>query len=587
VNGAYAVFILWHYRNDPAASTLCSSTPPTVTAGSASSLRLVNDYSSFAGLLVANAITVVLGTYPHICATLHASGWSQVIAQQRAGVGWWQIRRGSWSQETSVLHGNDYFELDIINENHSAKEVGFPIVKKRIDALSKLVHGIPTNTPFIFDLYTHGTDGQQLQVETLDLVLDCKELVAPHGVRICGVQLNQPSGLMVEKAMEKLWQKRKVLCIPVEVCWPHEKRTARVHAVMVQDLVADANTWGNRMRAAVGTVDNIIVACASEDREAALVAVRACNARYIIGGGLQYASAKVLEDKEVMLAAVSAHGDALQYASKELQADKEVVLAAANRGCGSGHRMQIEMQLKPRDGTILPYASQELQSDEEVRKATEEWDAKSQKSAGDRAVEASHASERDQQLNSSIQADMTRLELDHMASAAKLRAQITGLELQIALALAATDGDTEVMIELISSGARVDSASEDGVTALIAASDHGHNICVQMLLEAGASANQVAHDGVTALLKAAQNGHADCVETLLAARASVDQACNTGATALFIASLMGHEACAGMLIAAGASVDKAANDGVTPLVIASHKGHEPCVQMLLEAGARG
>ena len=49
------------------------------------------------------------------------------------------------------------------------------------------------------------------------------------------------------------------------------------------------------------------------------------------GYALEYASAELRADREVVLAAVQQYGDALGYASEELQADLEVKLAAA--GC--------------------------------------------------------------------------------------------------------------------------------------------------------------------------------------------------------------------------------------------------------------
>ena len=46
------------------------------------------------------------------------------------------------------------------------------------------------------------------------------------------------------------------------------------------------------------------------------------------GCAIEYASAPLKADKEVVLAAVKRHGEALQFASQELKGDAEVVLAA-------------------------------------------------------------------------------------------------------------------------------------------------------------------------------------------------------------------------------------------------------------------
>jgi hypothetical protein len=59
-------------------------------------------------------------------------------------------------------------------------------------------------------------------------------------------------------------------------------------------------------------------------------------ARY--GRALQFASAELKNDKEVVLAAVAENGGALVHASAELKNDKEVVLAAvAQYGWALGH----------------------------------------------------------------------------------------------------------------------------------------------------------------------------------------------------------------------------------------------------------
>ena len=67
INGLYALFVLIHYADHPAAHEACSTSPP-LASGSASSgsgadtaLRLVNDYSTFFGLLAANAIGIACG----------------------------------------------------------------------------------------------------------------------------------------------------------------------------------------------------------------------------------------------------------------------------------------------------------------------------------------------------------------------------------------------------------------------------------------------------------------------------------------------------------------------------------------------
>ncbi len=66
INGLYALFVLVYYADHPAAQQACSTSPPLAgSAGSGSdsntALRLVNDYTTFFGLLAANVIGIACG----------------------------------------------------------------------------------------------------------------------------------------------------------------------------------------------------------------------------------------------------------------------------------------------------------------------------------------------------------------------------------------------------------------------------------------------------------------------------------------------------------------------------------------------
>jgi hypothetical protein len=67
---------------------------------------------------------------------------------------------------------------------------------------------------------------------------------------------------------------------------------------------------------------------------------------------------EIIDDKEVMLAAVKETGTALRYASARLQDNEEVVLAAVNQ-----------------NGTALTYASARLKDDEAIVLAAVEQDS--------------------------------------------------------------------------------------------------------------------------------------------------------------------------------------------------------------------
>ena len=77
--------------------------------------------------------------------------------------------------------------------------------------------------------------------------------------------------------------------------------------------------------------------------------------------------------------------------------------------------------------------------------------------------------------------------------------------------LLAASGHLEVARVLLDAGADQNAASQDGLTALIAAARHGHLEVVQLLLEAE---NVATAGGETALMAATENGHLEVVRVL-------------------------------------------------------------------------
>lgn len=95
-------------------------------------------------------------------------------------------------------------------------------------------------------------------------------------------------------------------------------------------------------------------------------------------------------------------------------------------------------------------------------------------------------------------------------------------------------------------------------TALTRACDRGAPIAhVSALLAGGANVNAVCSYGQTALLCASNWGHEDIVRALLGANADPNIADSCGWTSLIAASLWGHSAVVSLLIAAGANVNHA------------------------------
>jgi ankyrin repeat protein len=74
---------------------------------------------------------------------------------------------------------------------------------------------------------------------------------------------------------------------------------------------------------------------------------------------------------------------------------------------------------------------------------------------------------------------------------------------------AASAGDNELVKKLLATGIDVNTAVEDGPTALQLAAENGHNAVVQTLLKNKAAIDEKEENGWTALHIAAQNGHSE------------------------------------------------------------------------------
>ena len=103
------------------------------------------------------------------------------------------------------------------------------------------------------------------------------------------------------------------------------------------------------------------------------------------GSALQYASLKLRNDKEIVLAAVKKHGLGLQFASAELKKNKDIVLAAVNQ-TGDALEYASEELKKDKDivmaavnqnGRALAHTSPELQRDKEIVRAALDEDGAS------------------------------------------------------------------------------------------------------------------------------------------------------------------------------------------------------------------
>ena len=124
-----------------------------------------------------------------------------------------------------------------------------------------------------------------------------------------------------------------------------------------------------------------------------------------------------------------------------------------------------------------------------------------------------------------------------------------------ALMEAAEDGDIAGIDELLSAGAKVNSAIDGDGSPLIVAAREGHIDAVRHLLDRGADPDMAVPGDGNALIRAAGEGHEEVVTLLLDRGARIDQMVPGDENALIQASRSGHLNIVKLLVSRGADVN--------------------------------
>jgi hypothetical protein len=150
---------------------------------------------------------------------------------------------------------------------------------------------------------------------------------------------------------------------------------------------------------------------------------------------------------------------------------------------------------------------------------------------------------------------------------------------------ASMDGCTDVVRQLLHSGADPNVKTRHGGFALVEASQRGMDEIVKLLLEAGADINQTSSAGWTPLIAAISGNNSTVIELLLRHGANVNVRSRDGRTGIILAVMKGNAAAVKDLLARGADVHVIDGYGKTPLAIAEERHDQELIPLLKEAGA--
>lgn len=147
-------------------------------------------------------------------------------------------------------------------------------------------------------------------------------------------------------------------------------------------------------------------------------------------------------------------------------------------------------------------------------------------------------------------------------------------------------GELDSVANILSEGVNVDFANEDGVTALMLASQAGFDDVVTFLIQNGADVNKKsAYYGISPLISAVRNDYLRTAEILIRNGANINEIDSWGRQAIHYAAMENYLATTDMLIYYDAEINDPDAFGITPLMYAVNNKHDSISYLLINYGA--
>ncbi|MDP4224008.1 MAG: ankyrin repeat domain-containing protein [Bacteroidota bacterium] len=157
--------------------------------------------------------------------------------------------------------------------------------------------------------------------------------------------------------------------------------------------------------------------------------------------------------------------------------------------------------------------------------------------------------------------------------------------LDVNLMIAASNGYDSEIERLVSKGADINAASEEGATPLVYAVANKHLSTVKKILGHNPDIDRLTGAGDSPLHIAVKNQDLEIAEVLIRAGANTRITDRNGATPLHFAALYGSFYMADLLLYYDADPNIKANDGTTPLMAAIWWGYADIADLLMQNGS--